>query len=54
MWSSKDGGLVVMNRNGSIVVLGDKGREKERYAVVYGAAPQGERRRYGQARADAA
>ena len=34
---SKDGGLVVMNRNGSIVVLGDKGREKERYAVVYGA-----------------
>jgi len=27
----------VMNRNGSIVVLGDKGREKERYAVVYGA-----------------
>ena len=34
---SKDGDLVVMNRNGSIAVLGDKGREKERYAVVYGA-----------------
>ena len=31
------GDLVVMNRNGSIVVVDDKGREKERYAVVYGA-----------------
>jgi DNA-directed RNA polymerase subunit beta' len=34
---SKSGDLVVMNRNGSIVVVDDKGREKERYAVVYGA-----------------
>jgi DNA-directed RNA polymerase subunit beta' len=34
---SKDGGLVVMNRNGSIAVIDDRGREKERYAVVYGA-----------------
>ena len=51
---SKDGGLVVMNRNGSIVVLGDKGREKERYAVVYGAHLRVQRRRCGQARTDAA
>ncbi len=34
---SKEGNLVVMNRNGSIAVVDDKGREKERYAVVYGA-----------------
>jgi DNA-directed RNA polymerase subunit beta' len=34
---AKAGDLVVMNRNGSIVVVDDKGREKERYAVVYGA-----------------
>ena len=34
---SKGGDLVVMNRNGSIAVVDDKGREKERYVVVYGA-----------------
>jgi DNA-directed RNA polymerase subunit beta' len=34
---SKEGHLVVMNRNGSITVVDEKGREKERYAVVYGA-----------------
>ena len=34
---SKDGGLVAMNRNGSLAIIDDKGREKERYAVVYGA-----------------
>jgi DNA-directed RNA polymerase subunit beta' len=34
---SKDGGLVAMNRNGSIAVVDEKGREKERYAIVYGA-----------------
>jgi DNA-directed RNA polymerase subunit beta' len=34
---SKAGDLVVMNRNGSIVVVDEKGREKERYQVVYGA-----------------
>jgi DNA-directed RNA polymerase subunit beta' len=34
---SKDGTLVSMNRSGSIVVQDDKGREKERYQVVYGA-----------------
>ncbi len=34
---SKVGDLVVMNRNGSIAVVDDRGREKERYSVVYGA-----------------
>src|SRR5437764_1175380 len=34
---SKSGDLVAMNRNGSIAVVDDRGREKERYAVVYGA-----------------
>jgi len=34
---SKDGSLITMNRNGSIAIIDDKGREKERYAVVYGA-----------------
>jgi DNA-directed RNA polymerase subunit beta' len=34
---SKTGDLVVMNRAGSIAVADEKGREKERYAVVYGA-----------------
>jgi DNA-directed RNA polymerase subunit beta' len=34
---SKGGDLVVMNRNGSIAVVDDRGREKERYSVVYGA-----------------
>jgi DNA-directed RNA polymerase subunit beta' len=31
------GVLVAMNRNGIIAVLDEKGREKERYTVVYGA-----------------
>src|ERR1700759_565202 len=34
---SNDGGLVAMNRNGSIAFIDAKGREKERYAIVYGA-----------------
>jgi DNA-directed RNA polymerase subunit beta' len=34
---SKTGDLVVMNRQGSIAVVDEKGRERERYAVVYGA-----------------
>ena len=34
---AKSGDLVVMNRQGSIAVVDDKGRERERYAVVYGA-----------------
>ncbi len=34
---SKAGDLVAMNRSGSIAVVDDRGREKERYQVVYGA-----------------
>ncbi len=34
---NKHGYLVVMNRNGGIGILDEDGREKERYAVVYGA-----------------
>jgi DNA-directed RNA polymerase subunit beta' len=34
---NQEGSLVAMNRNGVIAVLDDKGREKERYTVVYGA-----------------
>jgi len=34
---SKEGGLVAFNRNGSIAIIDSKGREKERYAIVYGA-----------------
>ncbi|HEY4682453.1 MAG TPA: DNA-directed RNA polymerase subunit beta' [Candidatus Acidoferrales bacterium] len=33
----RQGDLVVMNRTGSIAVVDEKNREKERYAVVYGA-----------------
>jgi len=34
---NQEGALVAMNRNGVIAVLDEKGREKERYTVVYGA-----------------
>src|SRR5438270_7567858 len=34
---SKAGDLVVMNRQGSIAIVDEKGRERERYSVVYGA-----------------
>jgi DNA-directed RNA polymerase subunit beta' len=34
---SKTGDLVTMNRSGAIVIVDDRGREKERYTVVYGA-----------------
>lgn len=34
---NREGLLVVMNRNGSIAVVDPKGREKEKYSVVYGA-----------------
>ena len=34
---SKQGDLVAMNRSGSIAVVDDRGREKERYQIVYGA-----------------
>jgi DNA-directed RNA polymerase subunit beta' len=33
----KDGTLIVMNRNGEIVIGDEQGRERERYQVVYGA-----------------
>ncbi|HDH34950.1 MAG TPA: DNA-directed RNA polymerase subunit beta', partial [Nitrospirae bacterium] len=33
----REGALIVMNRNGSISVVDDKGREREKYSVVYGA-----------------
>ena len=34
---NRDGHFVAMNRNGSVVVVDEKGRERERHAVVYGA-----------------
>ncbi|MDD9981900.1 MAG: DNA-directed RNA polymerase subunit beta', partial [Gammaproteobacteria bacterium] len=34
---AQDGTLVVMNRTGSLVVQDEKGRDRERYSVVYGA-----------------
>ncbi|MGH9356152.1 MAG: DNA-directed RNA polymerase subunit beta', partial [Terriglobia bacterium] len=34
---NRDGHFVVMNRNGSVAVVDDRGRERERHAVVYGA-----------------
>ena len=34
---NRDGHFVAMNRNGSVAVVDDKGRERERYSVVYGA-----------------
>ena len=33
----REGSLVVLNRNSSLAILDSKGREKERYSVVYGA-----------------
>ena len=33
----KDGNLVVINRNGKLIIVDNKGREKERYSVVYGS-----------------
>jgi DNA-directed RNA polymerase beta' subunit len=34
---NREGLLVIMNRNGNIAVVDSKGREKEKYSVVYGA-----------------
>ncbi len=34
---NKEGDFVVMNRNGAITVVDEKGREREHYSVVYGA-----------------
>ena len=36
--TNKDGNLVVINRNGKLLIFDPKGREKERYALVYGAS----------------
>ncbi len=33
----KEGTLVVMNRNGELVIVDESGRERERYQVIYGA-----------------
>ncbi len=33
----KDGTLIVMNRNGEIIITDEQARERERYGVVYGA-----------------
>jgi DNA-directed RNA polymerase subunit beta' len=35
--TNRDGDLVATNRNGEIVMVDDRGRERERYPVVYGA-----------------
>ncbi len=35
--TNRDGELVVMNRNGAISITDDKGRERERNKVIYGA-----------------
>ena len=34
-----------MNRNGVLAIMDEKGREKERYTVVYGAKLKRRRRR---------
>jgi DNA-directed RNA polymerase subunit beta' len=34
---NRDGYFVAMNRNGSVAVVDERGRERERHAVVYGA-----------------
>ena len=36
--ANADGGLVVMNRNGEMAILGKGGREVERYPIIYGAS----------------
>ncbi len=33
----KEGNLVAMNRSGQVAIIDDKGRERERYPIVYGA-----------------
>ncbi len=35
--TNREGNYVVMNRNGALVIVDEKGRERERHAVVYGA-----------------
>ncbi len=35
--TKRDGTLVVMNRNGEVLITDEQGRERERYSLVYGA-----------------
>jgi DNA-directed RNA polymerase subunit beta' len=35
--TNRDGKLVAMNRNGSVVIVDDRGREVDRYPIAYGA-----------------
>ena len=35
--ASQRGDLVVVNRNGKLVIVDQKGRERERYALAYGS-----------------
>ena len=35
--TNREGHFVVMNRNGAVVIVDEKGRERERHLVVYGA-----------------
>ncbi|MBI4167218.1 MAG: DNA-directed RNA polymerase subunit beta' [Acidobacteria bacterium] len=35
--TNREGHFVVMNRNGAVVIVDEKGRERERHSVVYGA-----------------
>ena len=56
-WSSgrsAQGGneLIVMNRNGHLVIQDDKGRDRERYQIPYGARLQGQGRPAGRERPD--
>src|SRR3954465_9751157 len=36
---SRKGSLVVINRSGKLVIVDEKGRERERYALTYGSQP---------------
>ena len=49
--TNRDQNLVVMNRNGTLIIADDAGREKERYSVAYGAllkVKEGQRIKPGQ------
>jgi DNA-directed RNA polymerase subunit beta' len=49
--TNKDGNLVVMNRNGTLIIADEAGRERERYPAAYGATlkvKEGQRVKPGQ------
>ena len=50
---NQEGFLVAMNRNGVLVIMDEKGREKERYTIVYGAKLKVNEGDHGQTRRDA-